>query len=123
MPQATFVLKEPSLEDDNGKNPTLIYLFFTFSGNRLKYSTGQKVAPKFWNTDKQRVKVVKDFKQAESINHLLDKLQADVSDTHRTLLLEGITPTPEHLRARLNETVKKQKERPKDQALISETFL
>jgi hypothetical protein len=80
MPQATFVLKNPSTEKENAKNPTLIYLFYTFNKSRLKYSTGQKVPPKYWNPEKQRVKVVKEFRQAESINLLLDKLEGDVSN-------------------------------------------
>jgi site-specific recombinase XerD len=120
MPQATFVLKNPSLEKENKNNPTLIYLFFTFNKNRLKYSTGQKVPPKYWNFEKQRVKVVSAFRQAESINMLLESLENDVSNCHRTLLLEGITPTPEHLRVRLNEALKKEDSTTKDLADFAE---
>jgi len=120
MPQATFVLKNPSLENGNGKNPTLIYLFFTFNKSRLKYSTGQKVPPKYWNTEKQRVKLIREFRQAESINHLLDKLVGDVSNCHRDLLIEGVTPTPELLRVRLNEALKKEDSSTKDLADFAE---
>jgi len=56
----------------------LIYLFFTFNKTRLKYSTGQKVPPKYWSTEKQRVELVKEFMQAEIINNLLDKLGGNV---------------------------------------------
>ena len=38
MPQATFVLKEPT-----SKEETLIYLLYRFNGSKLKYSTGQKI--------------------------------------------------------------------------------
>ena len=123
MPQATFVLKNPDLENGNARNPTLIYLFFTFNKSRLKYSTGQKVPPKYWNFEKQRVKVVSAFRQAESINMLLDSLEGDVSNCYRTLLLEGITPTPEHLRARLNESLKKEDSSTKDLADFAERVL
>jgi hypothetical protein len=45
MPQATFVLKEPSSKED-----TLVYMLFRFNGSKLKYSTVQKINPKFWNS-------------------------------------------------------------------------
>jgi site-specific recombinase XerD len=123
MPQATFVLKNPSTEKDNAKNPTLIYLFFTFNKSRLKYSTGQKVPPKYWNFEKQRVKLIREFRQAESINHLLDKLEGDVSNCYRDLLLEGATPTLELLRVRLNEVLKKEDSSTKDLADFAEKVL
>ena len=51
MPQATFVLKEPRAE-----KTTLIYVIFRFNRSKLKYSTGQKANPRFWNTEKQRLR-------------------------------------------------------------------
>lgn len=45
MPQATFVLKEPT-----SKEGMLVYLLYRFNGTKLKYSTGQKINPKFWNS-------------------------------------------------------------------------
>jgi integrase len=123
MPQATFVLKNPSTEKENAKTPTLIYLFFTFNKSRLKYSTGEKVPPKYWNFEKQRVKLIREFTQAESINHLLDKLDGDVSNCYRDLLIEGATPTPELLRVRLNEVLKKEDSSTKDLADFAEKVL
>jgi hypothetical protein len=49
MPQATFVLKEP-----NSKELTLVYLLYRYSGSKLKYFTGWKINPKFWNPESQR---------------------------------------------------------------------
>src|SRR5215207_3690101 len=103
MPQATFVLKEPT-----SKGKTLIYLLYRFNGSKLKYSTGQKILPKLWNSEKQRVKVVRTFNEAESINHLLDELDSNVNTSYRTILLEGNTPTPELLRIKLNQVLKKE---------------
>ena len=118
MAQATFILKEPK-----SKETTLVYLLFTFNGSRLKYSTGQKINPKFWNVEKQRAKDVRDFSEAQKFNLLLNKLEADVHDTYRHLLLENITPTPEHLKARLNETLKKENGTSKDLANFAEQVL
>jgi len=93
MPQATFVLKEPkSLE------PTLIYLFYNINNQRLKYSTGQKIEPKFWNPEKQRVKETKAFKEYANFNFLLDKLETTVNDTYRKLILDDKTSTTDNLK-------------------------
>lgn len=51
MQEAKFVLKEPL-----GKNSTLIYLIFRFNNQKLKYSIGEKILPKFWNPDTQRAR-------------------------------------------------------------------
>jgi hypothetical protein len=60
MPQATFVLKEPTSKDE-----TLVYLLYRFNGAKLKYSTGQKITPKYWNPENQRAREVRAFKYGE----------------------------------------------------------
>ena len=99
------------------------FIYFPFNKSRLKYSTGQKVPPKYWNTEKQRVKLVREFRQAESINNLLDKLDGDVCNCYRDLLLEGATPTPELIRVRLSEVLKKEDSSTKDLADFAEKVL
>jgi site-specific recombinase XerD len=118
MPQATFVLKEPT-----SKEKTLIYLLFRFNGSKLKYSTGQKIYPKLWNPEKQRAKELRTSKEHESINMLLDDLEAGVNNAHRKMLLEGITPTPELLRTKLHQILKKESSPSKDLANFAETVL
>lgn len=118
MPQATFVLKEP-----NSKDATLVYLLFSFNGSRLKYSTGQKIEPKFWNQEKQRAKDVRTFTQSASFNFLLNTLEADVNNCYRKLLLEGHTPMPELLRSSLNQVLKKEDSQSKDLAQFAELVL
>jgi len=56
MPSTIFVLKEPQSYE-----PTLIYLIFRFNNVKLKYSFNQKINPKFWNPEKQRVKETRQF--------------------------------------------------------------
>lgn len=63
MPEAKFVLKEPK-----GNTPTLVYLFYNFNYTRLKYSTGEKIHPKFWNVNKQRAKETAQFIQYPEFN-------------------------------------------------------
>ena len=63
MPNAKFVLKEPSAKEE-----TLIYLFYNYANQRLKYSTGEKINPKFWNSTKQRVKETSQFPEYPEFN-------------------------------------------------------
>src|ERR1700740_2739168 len=98
MASATFVLKEPKSKDN-----TLVYLLFRYQGQKLKYSTKQKVLPKFWNPKNQRVKETKEFKQYVEFNALLQKIEDKVFDSYRKLLTDSIVPTPDRLRAELNK--------------------
>lgn len=92
-----------NLKDTNDQNKeTLIYLIFRYSGKRLKYSTGQKIKPKFWNENQQRSKSTKQFPQAPELNALLDKLEHTTLSTHRKFVNDGQLPSYEDLRTALN---------------------
>lgn len=99
MPEATFVLKQPK-----SKEPTLIYLFYRFSGQKLKYSIGEKIKPKFWNKEKQRAKETKSFPTYASLNKTLDDLSNDVKEAHRDLVSSNRTPTPFKLKDALDKS-------------------
>src|SRR5687768_3192297 len=71
MAQVNFYLK-----DKRRKDETLIYLFYSFDGQRLKYSTGQAVKPSLWNFKAMRVK--KSATDSSRLNSELDKLEANV---------------------------------------------
>jgi integrase len=98
MADAKFVLKEP-----NSKQPTLVYMFFYFNGQQLKYSTSQKINPKFWNPITQLAKETRQFPEYPEFNSLLKNLRTSVSNIYRKLINDNITPTPEKLRLELNE--------------------
>ena len=102
MPEAKFVLKEPTSDD-----PTLVYLFLRFNGQQLKYSTGQKIHRKFWNEEKQLAKETKLFVGYKAFNALLKKMGTCAEEYHRTLSSNGTKPTPELIREHLNETFHK----------------
>lgn len=98
MASATFVLKEPKSKDN-----TLVYLLFRYQGQKLKYSTGQKILPKFWNPENQRARETKQFKQHVEFNALLQKIEDKVFDSYRKLLTDSIVPTTDRLRKELNK--------------------
>ncbi|RYZ84130.1 MAG: site-specific integrase, partial [Proteobacteria bacterium] len=101
MPQATFVLKEPTSEEE-----TLVYMLYRFNGAKLKYSTGQKINPKYWNPQSQRAREVRGFKHQE-FNGVLNNLQAEVNEAYRTLLNDRKAVTPDLLRVSLNVFLQK----------------
>lgn len=88
MPQATFVLKQPT-----SKEETLVYLLYLFNGSKLKYSTGQKIKPKCWNPTTQRAREVRSFGYGE-FNTLLNNLEAEVNEAYRKLINDRKGPTP-----------------------------
>lgn len=100
MPEAKFVLKEPKASEK-----TLVYLFFNFNNYRLKYSTGEKVHPKFWNKAKQRAKETIQFPEYPEFNTRLSNIEVAVKNSYRRLLNDGIIPTPESLKGELNKAL------------------
>jgi integrase len=104
MPNATFVLKQPK-----SKDATLVYLIFRYNGQKLKFSTAQKINPKYWNENKQRAKETKSFSGYPEFNALLGNIASAVNNYHRQCLNDKISPTPERLRNSLNEFLQKRK--------------
>ena len=96
MGKVKFILKEPS-----SKNDTLIYLIFNYQYKRFKYSTGEKINPKFWNLKNQRAKESKNFKQYPEFNARLDSFETGLNNSFRRLLNDGIQPTNELLKKEL----------------------
>src|SRR5436190_5912842 len=104
MPQATFVLKEP-----NSKEPTLLYLFYYYNSTFLKFSTGWKIKPRFWNGDAQRARETRQFEKHGELNTLLKNLSSEVADTHRKLINDKIPVTNDRLKLALNQFLQKVK--------------
>lgn len=103
MPQARFVLKEPTATER-----TLIYLFYNFDNYRMKYSTGEKINPKYWNVKKQRAKETAQFLEYPEFNQKLNNIETAVNNAYRRLEndKEAIL-TPELLKITLNKELSK----------------
>lgn len=93
MPEATFVLKEPL-----SKEPTLIYLMFRYNNQKLKYSFGEKIAPKFWNSQTQRARESRSFSDHSTLNNKLDNLTLTIRNGYRNMVNGNIIPTPDKLK-------------------------
>lgn len=105
MAEAKFVLKEPK-----ASYKTLIYLFYNFNYQRLKYSTGEKIIPKNWNPTKQRAKETKTFPEFFELNNRLNYIENAVSNVYRKILNDSRTPTPTLLKEELDGILRGKKE-------------
>lgn len=104
MAEVNFFLKEP-----NSESETLVYLFFSYNGNRLKYSTGEKIHTDYWIKEKQRASSKMPLKQAPEFNARLDDITGKIKNVYRRLLNDGIVPTNSILKQELEKELKQEK--------------
>ncbi len=108
MAEARFILKEPK-----STSTTLVYLIYNFNYKRFKYSTGEKILPKYWNCDDQKAKETKQFPEHAEFNSRLKAFETAVNNSYRRLLNNKITITTELLKSELEIEleIKQQKSR------------
>lgn len=99
MAKVKFVLKEPKSE-----NETLVYMMFTFNNQRLKYSTGEKIHPDYWNPASKRAKETRYFPEYPEFNSSLDNLENRIKTIYRRLVNDGINPDIQILRTELDNS-------------------
>lgn len=90
--KVTFFLKEPKSE-----NETLVYAFFHFNNQQLKLSTGKKILPKYWDSEKQKVK--RGVMNEQDINQRLVFFQNTLNIIYNKMLSDGISPTKELIKS------------------------
>jgi integrase len=105
MAKASFFLKEP-----NSKSDTVVFLYFNFGDKRLKYSSGEKINPKFWNIENQRARETKQFKEYPEFNASLERCSSSAKTAYRKLLNNGETPTVVKLKNELDKEFRKKKD-------------
>lgn len=76
-------------------------MLYNYQYKRFKYSTGEKINPKFWNTSNQRAKETKQFKEYPEFNTRLDTLETGIKTVFRRLLNDGIQPNNDNLKTAL----------------------
>lgn len=104
MATTTLVLKEP-----NANNETLIYLIVRLGNRRLKYSTGQKIHPKYWNGNKQRAKEQRQFPFYSEFNSLLSNYENCALNSYRRLINDREVPSLDRIKEMLDEQFKHDK--------------
>lgn len=101
MPDARFFLKEP-----NSTNKTLVYLVYNFNKQKLKYSTGEKILPKYWNPTKQRAKETAQYPEYPEFNQRLNNIETAINNSYRRLLNDGKIISPNVLKSALSDELK-----------------
>lgn len=81
MASVKFVLKDPKSE-----NETLIFCLIRFNNQRLKYSTGFKVDPVYWDKENQGVITDNNHEQLQSLKIKLSKVTRDKNRAINTQL-------------------------------------
>lgn len=76
-----FYLKEP-----NSTKESLILVTVSLNGKRSKFSTTQKVNPKYWNLNSQRIKT--NAPNALNFNKILNAIQSKILDLHTKNFIE-----------------------------------
>lgn len=88
MLHVTFKFRKPK-----ATTPQIINLVVRFGSNdKLVYNTGLKVLPKYWNTERMRVRSMVEVPHRVEINARLDELQAAVSGFATEQITQGKKP-------------------------------
>jgi integrase len=101
MAEVNFFLKKPKSEDE-----TLIYLFLSYNNKRLKYSTGEKIDPVYWDSENQKVKGTKKFPEYPEFNSRLNSIRSKANDAYRKVLNDGLEPTNLLIKKELDKTIR-----------------
>lgn len=109
------------LKNTEAKGDTLINLIFQYgyfeidqkTGRKkykfLKMSSGEKIAPSYWNQDKCRVREIRSFPQHPEFNARLENLENTVYNVYRRLINDGGFPTPTQLKQEIAGEINKKK--------------
>lgn len=67
---------------------SLIYLYFTFGSNRLKYSVGYKSCFAHWDFGKQRIKNISSLTNKDKVNQDLNSFEYKILDRYKQLYMD-----------------------------------
>jgi integrase len=125
-PKTIFKLHEPQQGiDEKHQKETYIFMFFSYgyfenqAGTEkkkkyipLKYSTGKKIKPSYWE-DRPYYRVKKNsFKEAELLNRRLDYLEDNINRIYHEFEQKGLLPTPLKLKEKLDLLISDHFKRP-----------
>ncbi len=103
MAAVSFVLKEPK-----STSATLVYLVFRFNSLQWKFSTEQKITPKFWNPENSRARETRSFSNYSEFNTTLGNCENAVMNTYRKLINDKEQVTKEQLREAIHIALSKE---------------
>ena len=96
MSKVNFYLDKPKTEKE-----TPVLMYFSFDGNRIKFSTGETILPKEWNSKKQCAR--SSYTGHVEFNLRLDKLKEDIKKIYRESIINEMTPTASKIKQAFEE--------------------
>ena len=104
MPTVKFQLRSPK-----EKTNQPIYLVFRHQNEKLVYGTGFAVNPKYWNSEKHRIRNVTHVRNRDEINNYLNDLETAIQDIFTQLKRKRQPISKEILKQELNYYLGKEK--------------
>lgn len=105
MADVGFLLKEPK-----GKKETPLNLYLYYGAKKpIKYATGIKINPAYWNANKHELRDKRDVEFSAEINKKIETLAQAAKRVYINLSAEGEFITPERFREELDYEVGKRK--------------
>lgn len=104
-----FAFKDPiKALQGSKKKESLIFLYFSYSGNRFKYSTGYKSCFENWDFDKQKIKEGKSsIVNSREVNEYLSNIDTAIKKEYSRLIAEQIMITNDILKVFLDDFLNK----------------
>ena len=96
-----------NLFDGKAEDETYVFLIFRYSGVRLKYSTGLKINPKFWDFTKQCAKSTVKFPFHAEFNTALNNLDNEVIRIFKKHQFENKPLSLDDFKTQLDQFTKK----------------
>lgn len=96
------------LKNRIAKGKTPIYVLCQFDNQKLKFSLGRGIPPKYWDEETQKVKRNNEIKDYDTFNYEIDSIREILEDEYFNAKEKGVTLTSEYLRNRLSEFISMQ---------------
>lgn len=110
-----FYLKRPE-----AKTETVIFARISYNGFKLKYYTTEKINPKYWNTNTQKAKQNREFREHFEFNQRLTNIEKSIRNILRTYVNDHNEqiPTPQTFKTLLDKHFKQEITEIKDKSFI-----
>lgn len=90
-----------TLKDRTTKSSTMILATFCYQGNRIRFSTGISIPPKYWNKNTEQARELIEFNEASFINEKINHINSRVKSLYNNHILQDTLPDKVSLRAEI----------------------
>jgi len=91
----------------NKEGKTVIFIQYCYKSKTTLFSTGEKIAPEYWNNKEQKVK--KTFRGFNSLNAVIHKCKEDIDNIVREAVFNNVSPEIEYIKHVLAQSKVKHK--------------